>query len=164
MSSGIGSSGLSDCLRRGRNDLYGSGCWERDLGSSGDAIRPSVTSISNSTSLGVIYTIDEVAEENQGVLNDIRASCGRFEDTWLPISPQEQRAVPVQIALHRLLPLLPPNLIHGTNPAQLVVADRTSPNSAIPRNWPLADVILERGEIGRRIQRHGGRYALLRQY
>lgn len=106
---------------------------------------------------GMEHTGQEVRQEDEDILDDIGLLACGLKHRGLPRFANKEGAVAIEISFYNLLSsfgLL--RLINSADAGQVVLCDSACSNSAIPGDWPLADVVLQRGQIGRRIERHGG--------
>jgi hypothetical protein len=103
----------------------------------------------------VVLTRDEVGGQDQNVLYNIRALERQLQHAFSIRTAGEERRVPLHIGLDGLLALFPSDLVNGFDFAQMVVGDVPSPHGAFPGDGPGADVVLERAEVGGRLERHG---------
>ena len=90
----------------------------------------------------------------QSLLDDIRALASSLNHTGCAWLSHEEPSVAVEVGLYDLLSLLLSDLIDGANLGELVLSDGSCASSAIPRNRPLPDVVLQLSEIRGRIEGH----------
>lgn len=106
---------------------------------------------------GIEHTGQEVRQEDEDILDDIGLLACGLEHRGLSRFTNKEGAVAIEISFYNFLPsfgLL--RLINSADAGQVVLCDGACSNSAIPGDWPLADVVLQRGQVGGRIKRHGG--------
>ncbi|KAG7130502.1 hypothetical protein HYQ46_009902 [Verticillium longisporum] len=89
------------------------------------------------------------------------ASRGRklffFDGAGLALLADKEQAIAIEIGLDNLLAglgLL--RLVSSANSGEMILGDGAGPNSAIPGDGPLANVVLKRGQVGGRVEGHGG--------
>lgn len=106
-------------------------------------------------------TLEQVAQQDEGVLHNIEALGGQFQYTLLPGSSYKQLAVAIEVGLDDLLARIVLGLIDGTDLLKLLARQVAGADGALPGDGPLADVGLQRCEICRGVGRHGdGRWGL----
>jgi hypothetical protein len=100
-------------------------------------------------------TLNEVASQDKHVLNNVGALGGRLEDAGAVVGAQDEGGIAGGVRLDRLSALLLADLVYRLDLLEVLVGDCLCSNGSFPRDWSRPDVVLERQDICRRVERHG---------
>jgi hypothetical protein len=100
-------------------------------------------------------TLNEVASQDKHVLNNIGALGGRLEDAGAVIRAQNKSCITGRVRLDRLSTLFFADLVYRLDLLEVLVGDCLCSDGSFPRDWSRPDVVLERQDICRRVERHG---------
>lgn len=89
-------------------------------------------------------TVYQVAGQDQYVLHDICPLGSGLQYADRILSSQQETAVCLGVILNRLFPLLPPDLVYRLDLLEVVLGDRLSSDSSLPRDWSSSDAVLQR--------------------
>lgn len=101
------------------------------------------------------HTFNEVASQDKHVLDNVGALGGRLEDAGAVVGPQNKSGIAGGIGLDSLSTLFLADLVYRLDLLEVLVGDGLCSYSSFPRDWSRPDVVLERQDVCRRIERHG---------
>jgi hypothetical protein len=101
-------------------------------------------------------TLNEVASQDKHVLNNVGALGGRLEDAGAVIRAQNKSCITGRVRLDRLSTLFFADLVYRLDLLEVLVGDCLCSDGSFPRDWSRPDVVLERQDICRRVERHVG--------
>jgi hypothetical protein len=150
--SGRPSSAPLDCFRNGMKGAQGSRDLRNASRNTGDS-----TTFQNSSGSRHGHTLDQVLEQDQQIQDDVLPLGSRLQDTGLVLPPQEQRDIVGGLGLEDELAGVLADLVDGLYFLEMGLGDGLCADGALPGDRAGADVVLERADELRRVDRHGFR-------
>lgn len=99
-------------------------------------------------------TVKQVAQQDQDVLHDVCPLPRQLQHARLALLADKEYPVSIEITLDSLCAFLLLCPLDGLDLGQLVLRQVAGPHCALPGDRPLADIVLQRGEVRWRVQRH----------